>query len=98
MTDASIIPKNLLLYSDGGKIVKEFRISIRSFAQVQSFVALATKQPFQVLVGSGENRVNGKNFMGMFTLDFSAPLQVQVDCDEGEFQKFRKAAAQFVCA
>ena len=78
--------------------MKEFCISIHSFAEVQRFVALATTQPFQVLVGSGENCVNGKNFMGMFTLDFSGPLQVRVDCSEGDFQKFQQAAAQFICA
>ena len=78
--------------------MKEFRISMRSFSQVQDFVALATKQPFQVLVGSGNSCVNGKNFMSMFSLDFSAPLQVRVDCTEGEFQKFQKEAAQLIGA
>lgn len=78
------------------KSVKEFPISLRSFAEVERFVSLATKQPYRVFVGSGKNRVNGKNIMGMFTLDFSAPVQVQVDCDDAEFQKFRKAAVQMI--
>lgn len=98
MTDASIISNILLLYSMEVKSVKEFPISLRSFADVERFVSLATMQPYRILVGSGENCVNGKNIMGMFTLNFSEPLQVQLDCTDVEFQKFRKAAAQMIHA
>lgn len=80
------------------KSVKEFPIFLRSFAEVERFVSLATMQPYRVLVGSGENCVNGKNIMGMFTLNFSEPLQVRVDCSEAEFRKFRKAATQMLQA
>ena len=78
------------------KSVKAFPISLRSFAQVERFVSLATMQPYPVLVSSGKSRVSGKNIMGMFTLNFSEPLQVQVECSEAEFLKFRKAATQLV--
>ena len=78
--------------------MKQFRISIRSFSEVQAFVSLAMVQPFQVLVGNDSQCINGKNFMGMFSLDYSHPLQVSVDCDDTEFLKFRKAAAQFLVA
>lgn len=78
--------------------MRQFRISIHSFAEVQAFVSLAMVQPFRVLVGGENQCINGKNFMGMFSLDYSRPLQVSVDCDEAEFQKFRKAASRFLVA
>lgn len=78
--------------------MRQFRISLRSFAEVQDFVSLAMVQPFRVLVGGDNQSINGKNFMGMFSLDYSRPLQVSVDCDEVEFQKFRNAAARFLVA
>lgn len=78
--------------------MKQFSIVLRSFADVQAFVSLAMVQPFRVLVGGENQSINGKNFMGMFSLDYSRPLQVSVDCDDTEFQKFRKAAARFLIA
>ena len=78
--------------------MKQFRIAIHSFAEVQAFVSLAMVQPFRVLVGSEDHCVNGKNFMGMFSLDYSRPLQVSVDCDDGEFQEFLTAAKPFLVA
>ena len=78
--------------------MKQFSITLRSFADVQAFVSLAMVQPFRVLVGSDNQSINGKNFMGMFSLDYRHPLQVSVDCDEKQFSEFRKAAARFLTA
>lgn len=74
----------------------QFNISIRSFQEVQEFVALAMVQPFEVLVGNEHQRINGKNFMGMSSLDFRKPLQVSVRCSEEEFLRFRQDAARFL--
>lgn len=76
--------------------MREFNIAIRSFREVQEFVALAMVQPFEVLVGSEGHRINGKGFMGMLSLDHSQPLQVSVKCSEEEFLRFRQDAARFV--
>ena len=67
----------------------EFEINICSFQQVQDFVALAMVQPFEVLVGNDKQQVNGKSFMGMFTLAHGKPLRVTVRCTEEEFGRFR---------
>jgi len=74
--------------------VKSFTISLHSLKQVQDFVSLAMIQPFDVLVCNDYQQVNGKNFMGMFSLDFRQPLQVQVSCDEDSFCRFRQKAAE----
>ena len=74
--------------------MKEFHISIRSVEEVQAFVQLAMVQPFEVLVGSDCSQVSGKNFVGMFSLDFRQPLQVLVDCDEDSFCRFRQEATE----
>ena len=67
-----------------------FQVFLRSYEQIKTFVALAAKQPFDIRVGNDRQTINGKDFMGMCTLDFSRPLKVLVNCtgDEGiEFQK-----------
>lgn len=75
--------------------MQEFSIMIRSFQDVQDFVALATVQPFRVFVDNNQCRVNAKSFMGMFSLDFSKPTKVLTDCTLEQSQQFRQAAARF---
>ena len=53
-------------------------------------------QPFEVLVGNEKQQINGKSFMGMFSLDYHRPVQVSVKCTDEEFRRFQKDAAQFL--
>lgn len=76
--------------------MQEFNIFIRSFQDVQAFVSLAMVQPFEVLVGNGQKQINGKSFIGMFSLSYKEPLHVSVKCSEEEFLRFRRDAAQFL--
>ena len=74
--------------------MRQFDIQVSTFRQVQDFVSLAMVQPFEVLVGNETQQVNGKSFMGMFTLDYHRPLQVSVCCSEEEFGRFREQTKQ----
>ncbi len=76
--------------------MQNFHINLRSFQDVQEFIALATVQPFAVLVGNEIQQVNGKSFIGMVSLDHSRPLLVQADCDGQTWQKFRTLASKFL--
>ena len=69
-----------------------FHISLTSFEQLKSFVALASRQPFAIRVGNDCQNINGKDFMGMASLDYSRPIRVQADCSDDEFAAFRKDA------
>ena len=74
----------------------EFDISLHSFQQVQQFVELAARQKFDVHVGNSWQHINGKDFMGMFSLDYSRPVRVSVHCSQEEFVRFREEAAAFL--
>ena len=76
--------------------MKQFDIILHSFAEVQDFVEVATVQPFRVVVGNARTLVNAKSFMGMFSLDFSAPVQVRADCTQEQCERFKEAAARFL--
>jgi len=71
----------------------QFHIRVRSFSQVRDFVSLAMVQPFEVLVGNEKQQVNGKSFIGMFSLDYRKPLWVSVKCSDEVFDRFHKEAA-----
>lgn len=76
--------------------MKQFDIELRSFADVQDFVEIATVQPFRVLVGHDHVWVNAKSFMGLFSLDFAKPIHVRSDCTDGEYTLFREAAGKYL--
>lgn len=61
---------------------------------VREFVSLATVQGFPIFVEDGKQIVDAKSFMEMFTLDFSAPLQLRVD--EEHRESFCSAAEKFL--
>ena len=74
----------------------EFNISIHTVQQVQDFVALAAARRFDVTVGNAHQAINGKDLMGMFSLDYSRALRVQMHCSEEEYLQFRQEAAAFL--
>jgi catabolite repression HPr-like protein len=76
--------------------MKQFDICLDTFQDVQEFVALATTQPFRIVVGNDRTRVNAKSFMGLFSLDLTTPVQVRADCTEEEYASFKLAAARFL--
>ena len=53
------------------------------------------RQPYDIKVGNDRQCINGKDFMGMCTLDFSRPVQVQADCTADEGAEFRKKLLAF---
>ena len=76
--------------------MREFYISIHSFQQVQDFVRLACQQNFDVTVGNDHQNINGKDLMGMFSLDYERPLQVRMHCSEEEYLQFKQEAQSFL--
>ena len=76
--------------------MREFHIALRSLQQVKEFVTLAMVQPFEIMVGNARQSINGKDLMGMFCLDHSSPLRVQVNCSEEEYNSFHTSANRFL--
>ena len=71
-------------------------MQMNSFQQVQNFVRVAVEQPFEIRVGNDHQNINGKDLMGMFSLDYSRPLGVKMHCTEEEFLRFQQAAEPFL--
>ena len=67
-----------------------FHISLTSFEQIKAFVMLASKRPFEIYVGNDRQNINGKDFMGMASLDYSRPIKVHAECSADEFAAFRQ--------
>ena len=60
-------------------------ISLTQVHQVQQFVNLVNKYPFDVDIVSGRYTVNAKSLLGIYSLDLNKPLKVLIysdDCEE----------------
>lgn len=78
-----------------------FFVALSSIDDVKHFVDAASRCPCEVDVLSGRYVINAKSIMGLFSLDLSQPVQVEVhgtDAQRGAFQAdvaaFRVAAGQ----
>ena len=70
-------------------------VQFASLSDVREFVGLATLQPYEAQVRDGDRCVDAKCFMEMFTLDFTSPLDVEINGEENE-SAFASAAKKFL--
>lgn len=59
------------------------KILIDSVDKVKNFVGIMAKCPFDANLISGNHTINAKSLMGIFTLDTSKPVDLEI-CDDSE--------------
>ena len=57
-------------------------ISLTQVTEVQDFVNLVSRFPFEVDIVSGRYTVNAKSLLGIYSLDLSRPLQALIYSDD----------------
>ncbi len=67
--------------------MKTFNILLSSINDIKAFVNIVNKYEFDVDLTSGRYVVDAKSIMGIFSLDLSKPIKVDVHADE-EAQDF----------
>ena len=72
-----------------------FPVEFRSFEDVRDFVLLSMTRKYDISVSNGYQTVDAKSLMVMFSLDYSHPLEVRVDCSDAEFSDFLEEATPF---
>ena len=60
-------------------MMKIFYFLLKKVTDVSDFINLVSKCEGDVLVKSGKYVVSGKSMMGLFSLDLSKPLIVEID-------------------
>jgi len=64
--------------------MKAFNIMLRSINDVKDFVNVVNKYDFDVDLTSGRYVVDAKSIMGIFSLDLSKPIRVEIHADDSE--------------
>jgi len=62
--------------------MKTFNIMLKSINDVKDFVNFVNKYDFDVDLTSGRYVVDAKSIMGIFSLDLSKPIKVEVHLDD----------------
>ena len=60
----------------------EFEMNLNSINDVKDFVNTVSRYDFDVDLISGRYIVDAKSIMGIFSLDLSKPIKVQVHADD----------------
>jgi phosphotransferase system HPr-like phosphotransfer protein len=62
--------------------MKTFSIMLKSSNDVKDFVNIVNKYNFDVDLASGRYVVDAKSIMGIFSLDLSKPIRVEVHTED----------------
>ena len=65
--------------------MKKISVTLKEIKDVYGFVAAVTAYPGEVDIVSGRYRVNAKSVMGIFALDLTKPLDLEImddDCED----------------
>ena len=75
--------------------MKTVQISLNSIDKVKSFVNSISKFDFDFDLISGRYVIDAKSIMGLFSLDLSKPVRVEVHGTDEEGNQFRQSVAAF---
>ena len=64
--------------------MKTFNIMLNSINDVKNFVSIVNKYDFDVDLTSGRYVVDAKSIMGIFSLDLSKPILVEIHNDKAD--------------
>ena len=75
--------------------MKSVKISLEMAQKVKEFVSITQDCPYEILLKSGRYVVDAKSILGIFSLDLSQPLTVEIYADECAdlLEKLKKFAA-----
>lgn len=60
-----------------------FKISLNNFADVNKFVSIAQNISEDMILHGGRFAVDAKSIIGIFSLDLSKPLMLEIDAHNG---------------
>lgn len=64
--------------------MKTFQILLSSINDVKNFVNIVSKYDYEIDLTSGRYVVDAKSIMGIFSLDLSKPIKVEIHSDKCE--------------
>lgn len=76
--------------------MKSFNVMLSSINDVKYFVNAAVSQTCDIDIVSGRYIIDAKSIMGIFSLDLSKSIKIEVQGKDADYDKFYEAVKQFV--
>lgn len=76
--------------------MKTVQISLNSIDKVKSFVNEITKFDYDFDLVSGRYVIDAKSIMGIFSLDLSKPIDLNIHADSEEAEKILQTLAPYL--
>lgn len=76
--------------------MKTLNIMINSINDVKDFVNIVSKYDFDVDLTSGRYVVDAKSIMGIFSLDISKPIELNIHADDKDLADILAAIKPYV--
>jgi phosphotransferase system HPr-like phosphotransfer protein len=76
--------------------MKKFKVQLTTIEEVRKFVTAANVQYADIDICSGRYMVDAKSILGIFSLDLSKPVDVEVHGTEGDAESFYAAIKDVV--
>lgn len=73
-----------------------FPVLLTSVSDIRCFVDAASRLDCDVDVSCGRYLVNGKSIMGLFSIDLSEPIHVNVHGSEAQVKLFQSSIDKFL--
>ncbi|NCB63273.1 MAG: HPr family phosphocarrier protein [Clostridia bacterium] len=73
-----------------------FPIQLNSVSDIKLFVDAASRMDCDIDVLCGRYLVDGKSIMGLFSIDLSAPIEVEVHGSEAQCSLFQHSVEKLV--
>ncbi len=73
-----------------------FKIRLITIEDVRNFVTAANLQAFDADIVSGRYRIDAKSLLGIFSLDLSQPVEVQIHGTESDAKSFMEAVKDLI--
>lgn len=74
--------------------MRSAKIQLKTINDVKDFVNIASKYDFEIDLSSGRYIVDAKSIMGIFSLDLSKPINVEISSKNSE--KFFEDIERFI--
>ena len=78
--------------------MKTVQISLNSIDKVKSFVNDITKLDYDFDLVSGRYVIDAKSIMGIFSLDLSKPIDLNIHADAGRMDEIVNALTPYIIA
>lgn len=64
--------------------MSKFTVQLKSINDVKEFVRIVNDFPYDVDLASGRYIVDAKSIMGIFSLDLTQPIEVEIHHEDGD--------------